>query len=195
MTNSYLIEAPEGPVLVDCAEGTQAWLAGLGKVPIAILLTHQHFDHTMEVAAIRIASPTPIPVYAHSAFSGELCMDKLFSSFAGMEINVPEFEVDTLLANQSSVEVGGLDLDVFHVPGHSPDSIAFYDKAAGEAYVGDTLMAGSIGRADLPGGSMPKLKLSIREQLLSLPEETVVYAGHGGPTDIGRELSSNPFIK
>jgi glyoxylase-like metal-dependent hydrolase (beta-lactamase superfamily II) len=88
--------------------------------------------------------------------------------------------------------VGEYAFEVRHVPGHSPGSVALV--SGGAALVGDVLFAGSVGRTDLPGGSSAALLASIRTQLLTLPDETVVYPGHGPETTIGRERATNPFL-
>ena len=84
---------------------------------------------------------------------------------------------------------------MLHVPGHSPGSIALYDKEDGFVITGDALFSGSIGRTDLPGGDMQTLLKAIREKLLPLPDSTVVYPGHGPVTTIGRERHGNPFLR
>ena len=89
----------------------------------------------------------------------------------------------------------GLDVEVRHVPGHCPGNVLFYSAAAKAAFVGDALFAGSVGRTDLPGGSMDVLARSIRQQIYSLPEETVVYPGHGSATTVGEEKQHNPYVR
>jgi glyoxylase-like metal-dependent hydrolase (beta-lactamase superfamily II) len=91
-----------------------------------------------------------------------------------------------------ALAVGGHQFEVRHVPGHSPGSVALVGD--GVALVGDVLFAGSVGRTDLPGGNSGLLLTSIRTQLLTLPDETVVYPGHGPETTIGRERATNPFL-
>jgi glyoxylase-like metal-dependent hydrolase (beta-lactamase superfamily II) len=91
--------------------------------------------------------------------------------------------------------VGGLDFDLRHVPGHSPDSIVFCLLEQNQAFAGDTLFASSIGRTDLPGGGHQQLLDAIREQMLSLPPETRVLPGHGPATTIGQEIASNPYLQ
>ena len=93
------------------------------------------------------------------------------------------------------LHVGGEELRVLAVPGHSPGSIALYAPESGFVITGDALFAGSIGRTDLPGGDFATLVGSIRDKLMKLPPETVVLPGHGDETTIGRELKSNPYIR
>ena len=84
---------------------------------------------------------------------------------------------------------------MLHVPGHSPGSVAFYDEVGGALIGGDVLFAGSIGRTDLWQGSMEVLLASIRDKILVLPDDTVVYSGHGPSTTVGAERRSNPFLR
>jgi glyoxylase-like metal-dependent hydrolase (beta-lactamase superfamily II) len=89
----------------------------------------------------------------------------------------------------------GLQVEVRHVPGHCPGNILFYLPVAKLALVGDALFNGSIGRTDLPGGSMEILADSIRRQIYTLPEETIVYPGHGPETTVGEEKTNNPYVR
>ena len=99
---------------------------------------------------------------------------------------------DRWLTEGDRLQVGGLTLAVRHTPGHSPGGVCLLGD--GLAFVGDTLFAGSIGRADLPGADMQTLLASIAQVLLPLPDETACYPGHGPPTTIGEEKRTNPFV-
>src|SRR5438270_12524425 len=103
-------------------------------------------------------------------------------------------ENDQSLAQGDSVKTGSLVATVLHTPGHTEGSICLYFPAERKLIAGDTLFAGSIGRTDLPGGSMPKILRSLHSTVLALPDETVVIPGHGPLTTIGRERESNPFL-
>jgi hydroxyacylglutathione hydrolase len=111
-----------------------------------------------------------------------------------MPVTISPFEVDHVLAGEMTLEVGGLSFSLRHVPGHSPDSLCFHLPAEGVLFGGDTVFAGSIGRTDLPGGEPAIFREAIRAGILSLPEETVIYPGHGPRTTVGREAASNPFL-
>lgn len=100
---------------------------------------------------------------------------------------------DRELIHGGRLSVGSCTFEILHVPGHSPGGVAFVGD--GLVFSGDALFAGSIGRSDLPGGDMQQLLASIHQQLLSLPDETVVYPGHGPQTTIGAERSANPFLR
>jgi glyoxylase-like metal-dependent hydrolase (beta-lactamase superfamily II) len=101
---------------------------------------------------------------------------------------------DVELSDSQELTVGGLRLKVLHTPGHSPGHVAFYLSEEGVLFSGDALFRNGIGRSDLPGGDYATLIASIRHKLLSLPDETVVYPGHGPATTIGAERRHNPFL-
>jgi len=103
-------------------------------------------------------------------------------------------EIDRSIANGETVIAGSLNANVLHTPGHTEGSICLYFPAEQKLVAGDTLFAGSIGRTDLPGGSMQKIMRSLHDTVLALPDETVVIPGHGPMTTIGKERESNPFL-
>lgn len=160
-----------------------------GLVPSAILLTHGHLDHIMAVAALR--SSFEIPTHAHI---DEEELLKAAPSQAQM-FGLPPVEspiIDHWFKDGDRLKTGGFEFDVIHTPGHSPGGCCFLiDK---HLFAGDTLFESSIGRSDLPGGNYEQLIKSIKSRLLVLPDELVVYPGHGEETTIGRERRSNPFL-
>jgi glyoxylase-like metal-dependent hydrolase (beta-lactamase superfamily II) len=158
--------------------------------PVAIVNTHGHFDHIQGVDAVRQA--TGAPFWIHEAErevlrQGPARARQLF----GMDLP-PSPVPDRWLQDGDRLLVGGLRLVVRHTPGHSPGGICLLGD--GLAFVGDTLFAGSIGRADLPGADLGTLLASIARVLLPLPDETICYPGHGPETTIGEEKRSNPFL-
>jgi len=179
-------------VIVDPGEEADLFLRRLATERVAlkaIWLTHSHADHILGVARVREA--TGVPIYLHP--DDRPLYDALphQSAWLGLDPAVPPAP-DHRLAHGMRLDVGGLTFEVRHVPGHSPGHVAFVGH--GVAVVGDAVFAGSIGRTDLPGGDTETLLTSIREQLLSLPDETMVYPGHGPETTIGRERLTNPFL-
>ena len=98
------------------------------------------------------------------------------------------------IVDNQEIEVGSIKLKAFHVPGHSPGSVALYSETEGVVFVGDVLFRGSIGRTDLPKGDYASLIRSIQTKLLTLADSTVVYSGHGPSTTIGEEKTGNPFL-
>jgi glyoxylase-like metal-dependent hydrolase (beta-lactamase superfamily II) len=189
-TNGYLVEGPGGLVIIDAPAGISESLAS-DQHPAAVLLTHQHFDHVEDVAALAAQG---VPVHAWSGYAPDLVLDEAARRW-GMPVTIPPFEVDQILDGKTSLEVAGLTFTLLHVPGHSPDSVCFHLPDAGTLFGGDTLFAGSIGRTDLPGGDPDLFSREIRAQLLPLPGETTVHPGHGPATTIAREIASNPFLR
>jgi glyoxylase-like metal-dependent hydrolase (beta-lactamase superfamily II) len=166
-----------------------------GLRPVMILHTHGHLDHaagTLELAR-ELGGNLPIGLHADEA---ELYRNlPMQARMFGLEAEPPP-EPDLWLEHGQKLELGDLALEVRHTPGHSPGGVCFVVSGAPEplAVVGDVLFAGSIGRTDLWGGSFPVLERSIKSQLYTLPDETVVVCGHGPETTIGREKKSNPFV-
>lgn len=189
-TNGYLIEAPDGSyLLVDAPQGVAAWMRAKDIVPTALLLTHQHIDHIDDAAAVAAMGAR---VFAYAPHAPALTLEALLQGL-GMPVKVEPFEVNELLEGRSVLEIGGLRLELSHVPGHSADSLTFFLPQRGELFSGDTLMAAGMGRSDFPGGDGPLLIDGIRDKLLVLPENTQVFPGHGPATTIGAERAENPY--
>lgn len=191
-TNGYLIETPTGSLVVDAPEGMADWLARQGRVVTDLLLTHQHFDHCQDAAAIQRAGAR---VLAFAPFSRELTLEFLMGFVSGTRFEIEAFTVDEVLEGRSEVEAGGVTWKLAHVPGHALDSVTFYCEAERLLMGGDVLFAGSIGRTDFPGGSLKTLLHGIQKHLLTLPDDTRVLPGHGPATTIGEERESNPYIE
>lgn len=161
--------------------------------PVAILLTHAHFDHIGAVDAVREAYK--IPVYLHKKESSWLQDPMKNGSGRYSEIpNVLVSPADHLIENEQILVIHHFKFEILHTPGHSPGSVSFFFKDDGFAIVGDTLFEGSIGRTDLEGGNHKQLLSSIHQKLLTLDEETIIYPGHGEPTRIDIEMEQNPFL-
>ncbi|MGH7363643.1 MAG: MBL fold metallo-hydrolase [Candidatus Methylomirabilales bacterium] len=155
----------------------------------AIINTHGHFDHVFGNAYFKAKTGAPLLVHrADLDLVKRLEEQSLYFGFRA----TPSPPPDRFLEEGDEVRVGGIRLRVLHTPGHSPGGICLVTD--GTAFVGDTLFAGSIGRTDLPGGSAETLLTSIREKLLTLPDDTVIYPGHGPATTIGHERRHNPFL-
>lgn len=160
--------------------------------PIAILLTHAHFDHIGAVDDVR--NQWNIPVYVHKNEKDWLNDPTKNGSQLFMAGAVSVSEPDELIKDEGSLKIGSFTLDVYETPGHSPGSVSYYDKETDIVFSGDALFAGSIGRTDLPGGNHEQLIQSIHHKLLTLPEETLVLSGHGPETTIEQEMETNPFL-
>lgn len=190
-TNAYLVESPDGNFLVDAPEGSAKWVTGLGVRVDDVLLTHQHYDHVTDAAAI---AGLGARLHAFSEYSPELTLETKARAW-GMPISVTPFQVDQRLMVGEVLRLAGVEILMAHVPGHSLDSVTFYVKSEGVLFSGDTLFQGSVGRTDLPGGSTEQLLAGIERHLMKLPPETRVLPGHGGETSIGLEVRTNPYLR
>jgi len=193
--NCYIFgdEAAGEVFVIDAGDEADRILEALRRLnvrPVALVNTHGHFDHIQAIDAVRRATGAPFWIHRGEAevlAQGPARAKSLFG------LNLPPAPVpDRWLTEGDRLQVGGLTLAVRHTPGHSPGGVCLLGD--GLAFVGDTLFAGSIGRADLPGADMQTLLASIAQVLLPLPDETACYPGHGPPTTIGEEKRTNPFV-
>ena len=189
-TNAYYL--PEAKTLVDAPEGALAWVRDNAWEIDLLLLTHGHFDHVWDASAIRAEAACRV---AYHPADRPLIRDMANQArMFGIELDDPGVEADISLEDGATLEAGPFVFRQLHIPGHCPGSICFYCEPEGLVFGGDVLFAGSIGRTDLPGGSTELLLDGIRKKLLTLPDKTWVYPGHGPPTRIGRERDANPFL-
>ena len=162
--------------------------------PVVIIDTHGHIDHI--AANSYLKKIYRVPLLIHEADASSLTNPALNLSALGLgSFSSPP--ADRLLRDGDEIEVGALRLKVLHTPGHTPGGICLLLRRLTDPDIvitGDTLFAGGVGRTDFPGGSMEELMNSIRVKLLALPEETIIYPGHGPASTIGRERKSNPFL-
>ena len=198
--NTYLVAAPDGTcALIDpgChSTAEKSLLASYVKEnelrPVLFLNTHCHIDHVFGNNFVH--STWKLPLHIHQA--DQVVLD--YAPIAGDMYLVPceqyVGEINYLNAGDSW-QLGGEEVHCLFTPGHSPGSLSFYCPGSGWVISGDVLFQGSVGRTDLPGGNTDQLMQSIREQLYVLPDDTVVYSGHGPATTIGEEKRSNPFVR
>lgn len=157
-----------------------------------IIITHAHIDHVGAIAPL--VDEYLCPVVMHEEAEAILKTVPQQAMMMGFRFGkVPE--VDRHVGDEEVLEVGSLRLRSLYTPGHAPGHLAFYEEEQRIVFSGDALFAGSVGRVDLPGGSMEVLMQSISERLLTLPDETRVFSGHGPETTIGRERTTNPFLR
>ena len=196
--NSYIIwrRGRDDAVVIDPGFDTETILERLRRHGLhlaAILNTHGHADHIAGNQAMKEAYPdAPLLIGGNEAFLLRDADANLSGPF-GAPLYSPA--ADRLVADSERIEIAGLGFEVREIPGHSPGSVVFVCDQFDPAFVfgGDVLFAGSIGRTDL-GGNLRQLLLGIRAKLLSLPDTTVVYPGHGPATTVGAEKRSNPFV-
>ena len=200
-TNTYVL-APEagGPAVVIDAppdvEGVSALLAEHDLTPVALLLTHGHIDHMGGAGAV--ARKHGLRAYVHPdddflTLQPERQLEMLFGSVQPGDFAPPD-ELEPLQGGQT-LQLAGLELEVRATPGHTPGHCCFLVKTEGALFSGDQLFAGSIGRTDLPGGDLAALMTSMRDEVLTLEDDVVVYPGHGPGTTVGRERRTNPFLQ
>lgn len=196
-TNCYIVSNDAKECLIfDPGEEAPKVISFLKKkelTPLAILLTHAHFDHIGAVDALR--DEYSIPVYLHRLEKDWLSRPNLNGS--GKYPMVPDYrlrEADILIDGEAELVISTFHMELFHTPGHSPGSVTYSFGDEGFAIVGDTLFRGSVGRTDLIDGSEKKLLQSIRDSLLTLPEHMVLFPGHGPETTPQQEAATNPFL-
>ncbi len=175
-------------------------IAESGLHPVAVLLTHGHFDHTFSV--VPVCQARGVPAYIHPSDRHQLAdpwaglgAPKGTPLFGSLTFAEPDDVRE--LTDKETVSLAGLDFTVRHAPGHTTGSVVFSlaDDYEAVLFSGDVLFAGSIGRVDLPGGSMSAMEASLRDAILPLDDATVVHPGHGPSTTIARERVTNPYLQ
>jgi len=157
-----------------------------------VVLTHAHIDHVLGCAFL--VDRYKVPLTAHANAPQTLAMSIQAARMYGIPYD-PSPEPTHNFGHGDVFRLGHDELEVRFAPGHAPDHVVLIDHAGRQVIAGDVLFQGSVGRVDLPGGDANTLAASIQEQLYTLPEDYIVYCGHGGATTIGAEMRSNPFVR
>lgn len=198
--NTYIISAPSGEcIIIDpgCFDQVERdelvqMISGLGLKPVRLINTHCHIDHILGNAFV--AKTWGLGLEIHQGELPVLESGKMVSGMYGVPYDISP-QPSSFLNEGDDIILDGHIMKVLFTPGHSPASICFYNATDGWVIGGDVLFYESIGRTDLPGGDHQTLLRSIRTQLFVLPNETVVYPGHGPSTKIGYEKMFNPFMQ
>jgi glyoxylase-like metal-dependent hydrolase (beta-lactamase superfamily II) len=197
-TIGYLLTEPKlgEAVLVDAPGGILAKiepvLAHEGCELKELWLTHGHWDHMQD--APKVVRSTRARVRAHADDRVLFETPSIMEERMGFKLGLEPVAVDDWLTPGEILTALGRKFEVRHVPGHCPGNVLFYQVEAQAAFVGDALFKAGVGRWDLPGGNFDLLAKSIREQIYTLPESTLVFPGHGPRTSVGAESSGNPYV-
>ncbi len=196
--NTYLVadQASREAAIIDPAYDSEQVLAQAEKRGwrlTQIWLTHAHFDHMAGVAAVAAAFSPPLPVGLHP-LDLDLYRRGGNGDIFGFDIQ-PGPEPSINLTSGLLIRLGETEIQVRHAPGHTPGHVMLYCQSAAALFCGDVIFQGSIGRTDTPEGNFETLIESIRTQVLTLPENTRLYPGHGPSTTVAVEKATNPFIQ
>ena len=204
--NTYIIadNATRQAAIVDCGcmnareeAHLQDFITEHNLTPTLLIFTHLHFDHTwgLNWAASRYGlTPMahPLETEVTPKASRQFALFGVQSGFTQEQAAEPQY---SFIREGDTLTLGSTTLHVLFVPGHTAGHVAFYNPADGYVFTGDALFAGNIGRADLEGGDLKTLISHIKQNLLTLPADTVVYPGHGPATTIGAEAAGNPYLQ
>ena len=195
-TNCYIVgsEVSKKCMVIDPGADAKSILKAIENAQLSVALivtTHSHFDHLGAVSSLKAASGARFAVGAGSGKYTPGAFVKLVAAMSGGSARIPE--PDEFLKDGDKIDIDDLHFEVLFTPGHSPDEISLYGH--GVLFSGDTLFNAGIGRTDFPGCSYEQLEASIKTRLYILPDNTVVYPGHGPATTIGNEKRGNPFIR
>ena len=197
-TNSIALIEPDRQecVIVDAPLGSYDWAEEIARDHrcqiTALILTHGHWDHILEGHKFAQANVT---VYGHKDDAVLFADPARMASYAVPGLEILPVSIDHWLEDEQKLNLLGTGMEIRHVPGHCPGSILFYLADEKVAMVGDAIFAGSVGRYDLPGGDRKVLENSIKNRIYTLPDDTVLYPGHGPDTTVASEKATNPFVR
>jgi glyoxylase-like metal-dependent hydrolase (beta-lactamase superfamily II) len=195
-TNCYIVgceETRRGAVIDPGGDGKRIVreIEGADLDVAYVLVTHAHFDHIGGIARVVDATGAKLALHPNER---PILEARGGASMWGIDVE-PSPPPDVELSDGQVIEVGTLNFEVLFTPGHSPGGVTFYEADRGVAFDGDLLFSNGIGRTDLTGGDQQTLMQSIKEVIFALPDDTVIYPGHGPSTTVGKEKRSNPWVR
>ncbi|MDX2110051.1 MAG: MBL fold metallo-hydrolase [Verrucomicrobiota bacterium] len=196
-TNAYLLLAPElgKAVLFDAPHTAEERIKPLLEqnhcMLAGVYLTHGHWDHMMDVVRFNEAG---VPVFGHEADRALVEDPEMQADYLIPGLGLEPGRIDHAVVDGQELEILGEKVEVRHVPGHSQGSVLYWFPDLGAAFSGDVLFAGGVGRTDFPGCSFEQLETSILEKVFTLPDDTIIYPGHGNRTSVLREKQTNPYV-
>jgi hydroxyacylglutathione hydrolase len=197
-TNAFALIEPSRKecVIVDAPAEAYDWAMQVAQQHdcqiVALILTHGHWDHILDGHKFAAAG---IPTYGHLADTEMFAAPSKMASYAIPGLDLLPVPIDHWIKAGDTLDLLGDQLEIRHVPGHCPGNILVYVASIQAAIVGDVIFAGSVGRYDFPGGDFSVLEQSIKTQVYTLPDATVIYPGHGPNTSVAQEKDGNPFVR
>lgn len=197
-TNAFALIEPSRKecVIVDAPAEAYDWAMQVAQQHdcqiVALILTHGHWDHILDGHKFAAAG---IPTYGHLADTEMFAAPSKMASYAIPGLELLPVPIEHWIKAGDTLDLLGDQLEIRHVPGHCPGNILVYVASVQAAIVGDVIFAGSVGRYDFPGGDFSVLEQSIKTQVYTLPDATVIYPGHGPNTSVAQEKGGNPFVR
>jgi len=196
-TQCYVVSHPDSMEIAVFDAPLNAWPT-VEKIAVqsglkigGVYFTHGHWDHTLDGNKFNDAG---VPAFAHADDRRFFETPEIMASYSIPGMKIPVVTIDTWLHHGQRIRIVGREVEIRHVPGHSPGSILFWFVDDAVAISGDALFQRSIGRTDFPGCSFAQLAHSIKNHIYTLPDSTIVYPGHGPQTSVAEEASGNPFV-